>query len=50
MRPNETSNENAGPVARPEGGVPLGTEGATDPDLYRRIVGRSPAEVVGSPA
>jgi diaminopropionate ammonia-lyase len=28
----------------------FGTEGATDPDVYRRIVGRAPAEVVGSPA
>jgi diaminopropionate ammonia-lyase len=28
----------------------FGTEGATDPDVYRRIVGRAPAEVVGPPA
>jgi diaminopropionate ammonia-lyase len=25
----------------------FGTEGATDPDLYRRIVGRSPEQVAG---
>ena len=25
----------------------FGTEGATDPDVYRRIVGRAPVEVVG---
>jgi len=26
----------------------FGTEGATDPEVYRRIVGRAPADVVGS--
>jgi diaminopropionate ammonia-lyase len=36
---------------RPDSAVLVfGTEGATDPDLYRRIVGRAPAEVVGPPA